>query len=225
LLASLEKGQIISVHHADPHPKFLEREALSASKNPDRDLTPAREMTSMRDQYTALIPASKGTYALILRLNNRQPIQVGKLGAFEFPAGYYLYIGSAFGPGGLAGRLGRHLALNRANSSCHWHIDFLHRQAPIVAIWFSQHEARREHDWATLAGQLPGAVCPAPRFGASDCRCQTHLYQFARLPAAGRFSALLNRAFPGNRPPQIIQIDENYQPVARQTAHEMSSLG
>jgi Uri superfamily endonuclease len=164
-------------------------------------------MMPLRDPNAALIPKSKGTYALILWLDHGQRIQIGKLGAFEFPAGYYLYTGSAFGPGGLAGRLGRHIALNQASASCHWHIDYLHCRAPIVAIWFSRHQTPREHDWAALVGQLAGCSCPAPRFGASDCRCHAHLFHFAQPPAAGRFSALLAHALPGDGPLQIIQID------------------
>ena len=163
---------------------------------------------------TALIPAGKGTYALILHLAQGQSLQVGKLGAFDFPAGYYLYIGSAFGPGGLARRLGRHIALNQANASCHWHIDYLRRRAPIVAVWLSRHQTRHEHDWAALAGQLAGSSYPAPRFGASDCRCRAHLFHFAQPPAVERFAALLDRALPGNGPLQIIQVAEDRRPLA-----------
>lgn len=177
------------------------------------------------DQYAALIPKSKGTYALILRLEHGQVIQVGKLGSFEFPAGYYLYAGSAFGPGGLAGRLGRHITLDHAASPSHWHIDYLRRRAPIVAIWFGQHQTRREHDWAALVGRLPGCSCPAPRFGASDCRCCAHLFHFVRPPDAGRFSALLSHAFPGDKPLRIIQIDEDIKPISKDPAHERPSLG
>jgi Uri superfamily endonuclease len=163
----------------------------------------------LHHQYATLIPKSKGTYALILCLDREQRIQIGKLGAFEFPTGYYLYIGSAFGPGGLAGRLGRHLSLNQATTSRHWHIDYLHRQAPVIAAWFSQHQTRHEHDWAALAEKLAGCSCPAPRFGASDCRCHAHLFHFARPPAAGQFSALLDHTLPGNGLLQIIQIESD----------------
>jgi len=36
--------------------------------------------------------------------------------------GYYIYIGSAFGPGGVRARMLRHL---RADKPKHWHIDYL----------------------------------------------------------------------------------------------------
>ena len=52
--------------------------------------------------------AEPGTYALLLRLDKQERITVGKLGTFDFPVGYYLYVGSALGPGGLRARLARH---------------------------------------------------------------------------------------------------------------------
>ncbi len=52
--------------------------------------------------------AEPGTYALLLKLDRWERITVGKLGTFDFPAGYYLYVGSALGPGGLQARLAHH---------------------------------------------------------------------------------------------------------------------
>lgn len=52
--------------------------------------------------------AEPGTYALLLKLDKQERITVGKLGTFDLPAGYYLYVGSALGPGGLRARLTRH---------------------------------------------------------------------------------------------------------------------
>jgi hypothetical protein len=43
------------------------------------------------------IPASRGTYALILYCHRTRRLEVGKLGVFEFRKGWYAYIGSAFG--------------------------------------------------------------------------------------------------------------------------------
>jgi Uri superfamily endonuclease len=168
-------------------------------------------MAVLSTYHADRIPKSSGTYVLILRLSARRVIQVGKLGANDFPTGYYLYVGSAFGPGGLAARLGRHLKPDQETKPVHWHIDYLRRWAPIVAIWFGEQQVRREHDWATLIGQLPGSDCPAPRFGASDCRCRSHLFHFAQLPAVERFSASLSRALPGDEPLQIIKIGQEYE--------------
>jgi len=186
---------------AQPGPLFQKEDALAASMK-------ARRMTLLTNQFVATLPKSKGTYVLIMRLQAGQPIQVGKLGSFVFPAGYYLYIGSAFGPGGLAGRLNHHLAHDHSTKSRHWHIDYLRRWAPVTAIWFSEHDSPREHKWAQRAGQLAGSSCPAPRFGASDCRCQAHLFHFAQSPAAESFSKALNLTPPGDGPIQMLQFAE-----------------
>ena len=50
-----------------------------------------------------------GTYALVMLLARTTALSVGKLGPVTFNAGYYVYTGSAFGPGGLAARSGHHL--------------------------------------------------------------------------------------------------------------------
>ncbi len=48
---------------------------------------------------------AKGTYVLVMRLGRLRRVRVGRLGVQEFPAGLYLYVGSAFGPGGLRARI------------------------------------------------------------------------------------------------------------------------
>ena len=58
-----------------------------------------------------------GTYALLLALGKEATITVGKLGTFLFPAGYYLYIGSA--RGGLLHRVRRHLQQEKKASLAH----------------------------------------------------------------------------------------------------------
>jgi len=45
------------------------------------------------------LPTEKGTYILILYLNEPAQFTIGKLGTFDFSAGWYAYVGSAFGPG------------------------------------------------------------------------------------------------------------------------------
>jgi len=41
-----------------------------------------------------------GTYALILRSEKRSRIQAGRWREIDVEPGYYIYVGSAFGPGG-----------------------------------------------------------------------------------------------------------------------------
>ncbi len=133
--------------------------------------------------------STPGTYALLLRLDAPQAVTVGALGAWVFPRGWYLYLGSARGPGGLEARLGRHR--RRGDKRFHWHIDYLRAVAALAQVWTYSDHARRECEWAAAAAALPGANVVAPRFGASDCRCPAHLFHYIRQPQADELGALL----------------------------------
>ena len=63
-----------------------------------------------------------GSYILLLYLPLNITLTVGRLGTFDFPAGWYAYVGSAFGAGGLVGRIKHHL---QPLENPHWHIDYL----------------------------------------------------------------------------------------------------
>jgi Uri superfamily endonuclease len=137
-----------------------------------------------------------GTYALVLRLIQNSTIEVGAMGLFTFQAGFYVYVGSAFGPGGLRARLTHHLspALHP-----HWHIDYLRKQADIMDIWFSCEPTRWEHVWAHVFSGMTDALIPFPRFGASDCNCTSHLFLFQSMPDIVLFSEKLRHEYPGHR--------------------------
>jgi Uri superfamily endonuclease len=113
-----------------------------------------------------------GTYALLLRLWAGADITVGRLGIFTFPAGYYVYVGSALGRGGLPARLARH---GRQQKRMHWHIDYLLAYARIIGVQTDTSGERLECTWARKWLHKPGAQIIAPGFGASDCRCPAHL--------------------------------------------------
>jgi Uri superfamily endonuclease len=51
--------------------------------------------------------AAPGSYLLVIECETPTEIEVGALGTLGFEAGYYGYVGSAFGPGGLS-RVDRH---------------------------------------------------------------------------------------------------------------------
>jgi Uri superfamily endonuclease len=124
---------------------------------------------------------------LLLRLDAPRVVRVGALGELDFPFGWYLYLGSALGPGGLAARLARHK--QRADKRLHWHIDYVRAAMTLVEVWSEPGDARQECEWAAAAAELPGANVIAPRFGASDCRCPSHLYHYARRPGLAEFAA------------------------------------
>jgi Uri superfamily endonuclease len=45
-----------------------------------------------------------GTYALIFSAFHKRQPEIGKLGTLELKPGFYIYVGSAFGSGGLKAR-------------------------------------------------------------------------------------------------------------------------
>lgn len=135
--------------------------------------------TGLIDPSPVFPERGTGTYILVLRLAEPVRLTVGRLGTFDFPAGWYAYVGSAFGPGGLRGRLHHHLTPVRRP---HWHIDALRQAASCAEVWYLTSETAREHAWAAVLRAAPGAAVPAPRFGASDCRCESHLFHFSRAP-------------------------------------------
>lgn len=133
----------------------------------------------------------KGTYILILRLARKRSIRVGRLGKLSFPPGYYAYVGSALGPGGLAARIKHHLKIS---SKPRWHLDFLRRFARPHEVWVSAEAVRREHAWANSLTRMPAAE-PVPGFGCSDCCCPAHLFRFPGPPEFDRFKILHSKHF------------------------------
>jgi len=121
----------------------------------------------------ATLPASKGSYILVVEVRQPGRIRVGKAGELTLRRGYYYYAGSAFGPGGLAARLRRYLSGPR---STRWHIDYLLGCGCIVEIWYATGERSQEHDWARRLAASPNLRVPLAGFGSSDCRCPAHLF-------------------------------------------------
>lgn len=107
------------------------------------------------------------SYQLIIELERPARIEIGRLGWARFPAGIYVYTGSA--RGGIEPRVRRHLAKTKR---LHWHIDYLlaSQQARVVEVRVSC-----EPECALNQG-TPGEIV-LRGFGASDCRagCGAHL--------------------------------------------------
>ena len=131
-----------------------------------------------------------GTYILIVRFQKKKEINVGKVGAFSFRSGYYLYVGSAFGPGGLNSRIKRHLLHTKKH---HWHIDYLTTEETVDDIWFSSHGKKIECMWATILERTPELQHPVPGFGSSDCTCRSHLFYSKKKPFFSHYCNLLGR--------------------------------
>ena len=115
------------------------------------------------------MPPGAGTYALLIELEIPAIVEMGRLGPAQFQAGWYAYIGSALG--GVAARVGRHL---RQRKKLHWHVDYLLEKGRLSEVMWALSHARMECRIA--AGLLQHGLRSVPRFGASDCRCPSHLF-------------------------------------------------
>ena len=163
----------------------------------------------------------KGTYALVMALKSEAAIAVGRLGRSDgtggeseitFPAGYYVYFGSA--RGGLSARVDRHL---KREKRCYWHIDYLLQFAKVEEVWYSGEgeeldwgERKKEVEWrerkevkgaggvrkkeclwCQIARGMPQGQILIPDFGSSDCRCPAHLVYFPAPPSFELFRHML----------------------------------
>ncbi len=120
----------------------------------------------------------KGSYVLLIRVENPVEIKVGKLGRIKFRQGYYAYVGSAMNS--IEARVARHLRKN--NKKLFWHIDYLlaNEYAEIVSVLIRESEQKEE---CKIAQKLAEKFEAVPRFGCSDCRCGSHLFYLgASLP-------------------------------------------
>jgi Uri superfamily endonuclease len=118
-----------------------------------------------------------GIYHLLILLLQPRNIIIGKLGIFQFLAGYYVYTGSALN--GLEARIARH---RRQEKRLHWHIDYLLQYGKIIDVVCHITKSRLECEYNRQVMNLPGAQIIVPKFGASDCKCDAHLVYFPNMP-------------------------------------------
>ncbi len=107
------------------------------------------------------------TYQLRIRVDQALRLAIGRLGEFDFPAGNYVYTGSARRH--FEARIARHL---RAEKTLRWHIDYLLAAAGVAVTEVVRSQAEECHLNQATAGAIP-----VPGFGASDCKhgCGSHL--------------------------------------------------
>lgn len=112
------------------------------------------------------------TYQLEIALSLPTQLTIGRLGVFDFPAGRYVYTGSALR--NIEARIARHL---RAEKKLKWHIDYL-LASPAASIQkvtqFTLPECR--------VNQCTQGEILIAGFGSSDCRahCTSHLKYLGR---------------------------------------------
>ncbi len=143
----------------------------------------------MRAEHHSIgsLPGVGGCYILWLRLERDTHLVIGRLGDAALPAGWYGYVGSGRGSGGVRGRMAHHL---RWSNRPHWHIDYLRRITLPAAVWFACGAEADEQRWVSGLRQLPGACCPVPGFGASDSPLISHLLHFGRQPGRAACQAV-----------------------------------
>ena len=120
------------------------------------------------------IPQTRGVYILVFHLAKPTSIAFDRKGTrHTFPKGWYLYAGSACGPGGLHKRLTRHQRRIADGKKMHWNVDYFREHALLSELWYYEtDDCRFEHHWAQTVADLKWATVPVPKFeiGRASCR-------------------------------------------------------
>ncbi|HET6515984.1 MAG TPA: DNA/RNA nuclease SfsA [Thermodesulfovibrionales bacterium] len=151
------------------------------------DLTPEDEAKELRIPWNLIGKEARdcGNYILILHLKRGKGVAVGGLGVTTFQRGYYLYIGSA--KKNLTQRIKRHKSRRKR---LFWHVDYLREKADFVAALPIRSSLQRECEIARALREISDWT--VPRFGSSDCLCESHLFGMAGSPVLSpRFIKLL----------------------------------
>ena len=125
-----------------------------------------------------VITKDTGSYILVLCCATSGSVRFGRRGILELKPGFYSYVGSAFGPGGLNARLARHFLPEK---KLRWHIDYLRQHSEVESAWVCTEEQNLEHAWASVFSSLKD-VDPIQGFGCSDCKCHSHLFASIKAP-------------------------------------------
>lgn len=139
-----------------------------------KTLAAAAPEAALHDAPAAL-PTEGGAYVLVIHLESAVRPGLARFPGLELAPGWYVYCGSAYGPGGLRARLARYMKRGKA---LRWHVDRLTGAATHV-LALPVINGSECALFAALAGR-PGFHVPAPGFGSSDCRsCESHLLYWA----------------------------------------------
>jgi Uri superfamily endonuclease len=88
--------------------------------------------------------------------------------------------------------VGRHF---KQEKKCRWHIDYLSTRMAVTRVWYTTRSVKLECQWAQHFFDLGGTL-PVKGFGASDCRCNSHLLFFPGRPCLSDFQKLAGVCFP-----------------------------
>lgn len=122
------------------------------------------------------LPTAPGAYLLLIRLAADLALDLPRFQGRILSAGWYLYAGSARGPGGIQARVARHMRRNKARC---WHVD--HLTVSAHAVFAAGLPDESECRIASVLARLDCCTIPLAGFGSSDCRnCEAHLLAFRR---------------------------------------------
>ncbi|MEE9210220.1 MAG: GIY-YIG nuclease family protein [Kiloniellales bacterium] len=136
------------------------------------------------------LPSDPGAYLLLIELTAPLALDIPRLGDATLAPGRYAYGGSAYGPGGLRARIGRHL---RRDKPQRWHVDRLTGAGQVIGV--RAHPGGWECALVRDLLQVPGVSVPLPGFGSSDCRaCPAHLVMLPAEFEPGSLPGPISRA-------------------------------
>ena len=162
-------------------------EVIPVSVRWEEDLSLSPDVSLLNVPWDAIEEEAKdrGSYLLILNLKRDRKIDVGKLGRVVFRKGFYIYVGSAMA--NLTQRMSRHRHLRKRH---HWHIDELRAVAQFHSVLAIRSSERIECQVAKAMSEM--AEWSVPRFGSTDCSCDSHLFGMSADPLhSGNFHKLL----------------------------------
>lgn len=148
---------------------------LSVQWLPDLSLSRQVRLLDIPWHYIEREAQDRGSYIIILELQNEVVVDIGKLGSVSFSKGFYLYVGSAMNA--LSKRIERHRRLRKRP---HWHIDHLRHHARLHAVLPIRSSDRLECLIADSVNEI--AEWSIRGFGCSDCECESHLFAVSRDP-------------------------------------------
>lgn len=119
-----------------------------------------------------IIDSSHTLYTIYLEVPYEKTIEIGKLGTFYFDRGVYIYVGSA--KRNIIARIERHKKIEK---KLKWHFDYLRPYGSIIKI-ITYENISGECDLAEKIRKEVGGALPVRKFGASDCKCFSHLIYY-----------------------------------------------
>jgi sugar fermentation stimulation protein A len=170
-------------------------EVIPVSVHWDQDLSLSPNVKVLKVPWDTIEKEAKdrGSYLLILNLKRNRKINVGKLGKVHFRKGFYIYVGSAMA--NLSKRMERHRHLRKRH---HWHIDELRAVAEFHSVLAIRSSERLECEVAKGMSEI--AEWSVPRFGSTDCSCDTHLFGTSSDPIQSEDFQKLLQYFRMDRP-------------------------